>query len=885
MLRNKLFLYIGLVITVVLLLNGSIYYKNINDIFDTQVQTDIESDKKEVLNYFSVMRENLKSLSKEISSNEELRSSINLISLYEDSKDYIKETFDYEKKAIVELSKKWVKDSSHYSLEFFDDDMNLVALNRVFDENKLIGYNSYNDAGEKIFYNNKDAKVMEQPFILEFDKKDLNIFKVDYFQGRFLISYLDSIFLDADLIGYVRVVSCIDAVKLSSINGYLNLPFVLSDKNGFLYPTDELKNNFEKMKLSKDYRFVSEQLFKDDDLEAIFIIDKTVVNNQINSMFMQMVELWMIILIVAFVISAYFINKSILIHIRNMKELINDIKNGKFKEDFRVESNDEIAQIVDDFYKLSIELHKSTAFLKSYELAMNESSMVSKSDLNGKITFVNDNFCKVSGFTRDEVIGQSHRIVRHEDNPKEIFAQMWKTIKEKKIWKGVIKNKGKLDDYWIDVIVIPILDENDEIVEYMAVRHDITKVIKQQEKLDTIANTDTLTGLGNRYKLNNDIKESSSPALAVLNIDNFSQINDFYGEENGDLVIKEFGKKLQKSMDNKECCFYHIQGDEYAIFNQNISQEEFMKNLLQIKSRIADSVIKLDNEDITFNFTIGVSFEDKEKLFITADMALKIAKRENNDLIVYSSDISLNDEYENNIKWTKKIKEAIEHDKIVPVFQPIVNNETGRWEKYESLVRIDDGDRLISPFFFLEISKKTKHYTKITKVMIEKTFEAFKDRDVEFSINLTVEDILNEKIKRFILEILKKYNIGDRVVFEIVESESIENFDEVLDFIQMIREYGCKIAIDDFGTGYSNFEYLLKLKTDYVKIDGSMIKNIDTNKDAQIVVSTMVEFAKKIGMKTIAEFVENELILNKVKELGVDYSQGYHFSAPKREID
>lgn len=885
MLRNKLFLYIGLVITVVLLLNGSIYYKNINDIFDTQVQTDIESDKKEVLNYFSVMRENLKSLSKEISSNEELRSSINLISLYEDSKDYIKETFDYEKKAIVELSKKWVKDSSHYSLEFFDDDMNLVALNRVFDENKLIGYNSYNDAGEKIFYNNKDAKVMEQPFILEFDKKDLNIFKVDYFQGRFLISYLDSIFLDADLIGYVRVVSCIDAVKLSSINGYLNLPFVLSDKNGFLYPTDELKNNFEKMKLSKDYRFVSEQLFKDDDLEAIFIIDKTVVNNQINSMFMQMVELWMIILIVAFVISAYFINKSILIHIRNMKELINDIKNGKFKEDFRVESNDEIAQIVDDFYKLSIELHKSTAFLKSYELAMNESSMVSKSDLNGRITFVNDNFCKVSGFTRDEVIGQSHRIVRHEDNPKEIFAQMWKTIKEKKIWKGVIKNKGKLDDYWIDVIVIPILDENDEIVEYMAVRHDITKVIKQQEKLDTIANTDTLTGLGNRYKLNNDIKESSSPALAVLNIDNFSQINDFYGEENGDLVIKEFGKKLQKSMDNKECCFYHIQGDEYAIFNQNISQEEFMKNLLQIKSRIADSVIKLDNEDITFNFTIGVSFEDKEKLFITADMALKIAKRENNDLIVYSSDISLNDEYENNIKWTKKIKEAIEHDKIVPVFQPIVNNETGRWEKYESLVRIDDGDRLISPFFFLEISKKTKHYTKITKVMIEKTFEAFKDRDVEFSINLTVEDILNEKIKRFILEILKKYNIGDRVVFEIVESESIENFDEVLDFIQMIREYGCKIAIDDFGTGYSNFEYLLKLKTDYVKIDGSMIKNIDTNKDAQIVVSTMVEFAKKIGMKTIAEFVENELILNKVKELGVDYSQGYHFSAPKREID
>ncbi|MBN2782564.1 MAG: EAL domain-containing protein, partial [Campylobacterales bacterium] len=818
MLKNKLFLHIGLVITIVLLVNGLIYYKNVNDIFDVQVKTDIDSDQKEVANYFIKLKDNLFRLSAEIISNDELKSSMNLISFYEDPNDYVKETFDYEKRSLVELSKKWIKDSSHYSLEFFDTGMNLVAVNRVFDEAKVIGYRSYDADAQKKFIDYTRLKESAEPSLIALDKKDLQNFKLDFSQDRVLISYLNTVYLDDLLVGYVRIITCIDQQKLKSINDAINLPLVLyTNQDIYLFPSEDIKNRFSDIKVSNNYRLISKDIFDDKKfLKALFIVDKTVVNERMDEILIQLVELWIIILIVAFLVSAYFVNRSVLTHIDDMKAIIEDIKNGKFKQSVKIEKNNELSMIVNDFYDLSAELHKNIAFLKSYELAMDESSIVSKSDLSGKITFVNDNFCKISGYTKDEVIGKSHNIVRHEDNSPEIFKDMWETIKDKKVWKGVIKNKGKLDDYWIDVVAIPILDENDDIVEYMAVRHDITEVINQKEKLDSIANTDALTGLGNRYKINNDIKGSICPALAIINIDNFSQLNDFYGEENGDFIIKEFGKKLQESLDERDCSFYHIQGDEYAVFNQNIGKDEFMKNLIFIKSKISNSTIKIGDEDITFNFTTGVSFESKDKIFITADMALKVAKRQNNDLIVYSDDVSLNDEYENNIKWTKKIIEAIQNDKIVPVFQPIVNNQTGKWEKYESLVRIDDGDRLISPFFFLEISKKTKHYTQITKIMIEKTFEEFKDKKLEFSINLTVEDILNQKIKDFIFEMLSRYNIGDRVVFEIVESESIENFDDVLNFIDMIREYGCKIAIDDFGTGYSNFEYLLKLKTDYV---------------------------------------------------------------------
>jgi len=541
-------------------------------------------------------------------------------------------------------------------------------------------------------------------------------------------------------------------------------------------------------------------------------------------------------------------------------------------------------KILNKIDQTTSDLEKNVAFLKSHQLAMNESSIVSKANLKGNITYVNDNFCKVSGYSKEEVIGKPHSLLRHPSNPKETFENMWKTIKAKKVWKGVLQNRGKNRDYWVDIAILPILDNNDNIVEFIAIRHDITKMIEQQQILDAAANTDTLTGLGNRYKLNNDIKNSINPALAIVNIDNFSQINDFYGHEKGDIVIKSLGVYLEKLKNNKEYKLYHLQGDEYVIFNQNVEQQSFIDKITQITSLVSTAPIMLDNEEIYLNLSTAISFENKERIHPTADMALKIAKKENKNIVVYSDYISLNDQYQNNMKWAKKIKNGLLNNKFTPVFQPIVNNQNKEWEKYECLVRMEDDDKLISPYFFLDISKKTKHYTDITKVMLKKSFEMFKDRDEEFSVNLTIEDILDEDISKYIFDMLEKYQIGNRVVFEIVESESIENFEEIAKFIEKIKSYSSKIAIDDFGTGYSNFEYLMKVKADYIKIDGSMIKNIDKDTDAQMVVSTIVDFAKKMNMKTIAEFVETQEILDKVNELGIDYTQGYFYSEPKANI-
>lgn len=534
------------------------------------------------------------------------------------------------------------------------------------------------------------------------------------------------------------------------------------------------------------------------------------------------------------------------------------------------------------------DLRKNIALLGSYKLAIDESNIVSKSDLNGRITYVNDKFCEVTGYDVDEVLGKPHNIVRHEDTHSRVFKNLWKTIQAKKVWKGILKNRKKNGDYyWVDITILPILDDKGKIFEYMAIRHDITELVEQREMLQKVATLDSLTGFGNRYKLLKEIKALEKPSIALLNIDSFSEINDFYGHHFGDALIKKVADTIHALIKNHSTKqLFRLQADEFAILNISLRRNEFIKKIDDIIKSIENTTYNIGGEEVAVQITASISFE-KGNLFITADMAMKSAKRKHNHLVVFNEKLDFNALYANNIKWTKKIRQAIQDDRLVPFFQPIVNNKTGKWEKYEALVRmIDEDGKVITPFFFLDIAKRTKYYETLTKVMIKKSFAAFKDSDKEFSINLTIKDILNTEIREYIFASLLSYNhIGKRVVFEIVESEGIEKYDRIVEFISNVKRYGSKIAIDDFGSGYSNFNYLLKLQADYIKLDGSLIKHMDTDQNARTLVETIVSFAKKLNMKTIAEYVENETILEIVNEIGINYSQGYLFSPPTQEPD
>ena len=198
---------------------------------------------------------------------------------------------------------------------------------------------------------------------------------------------------------------------------------------------------------------------------------------------------------------------------------------------------------------------------------------------------------------------------------------------------------------------------------------------------------------------------------------------------------------------------------------------------------------------------------------------------------------------------------------------------------------IDERGRPIKPDKYLNLSKKLKLYPKITSRIIEQSFEASKKLGVSVSINLSYEDITNPETTSFIKGKLSEYGIAERVCFELLESESIDSYRRVYEFINDLKDMGCSIAIDDFGTGYSNFEHLLRLNVDTVKIDGSLIRNIDKDKNALIMARGIVGFAKKLGLTTIAECVHSKQVFDTVVEIGIDYSQGFYFGQAQREIN
>lgn len=519
-----------------------------------------------------------------------------------------------------------------------------------------------------------------------------------------------------------------------------------------------------------------------------------------------------------------------------------------------------------EFKKLKKENH----ILKQYNEATKDSNIISTADLKGNITYVNDKFCEVSLYTYEEVLGKPHSIVRGEEDD-EIFQQLWETIKNKKVWYGVLKNRKKNGEfYWVNINIRPILDEKNEIIEYIAIRHEITDLVLKTEELKRNLRLDSLTNIGNRYKLIEDVSKSVNPCISILDIVSFSDVNDFFGYKTGDNVLKIVARKIEELLIDKENYkVYRDHSDTFCIVAQNEDRDKFIKNIDEISKTIGKVPIVIKSRELYVQLSYVFSFESKENLLETANI-IKRYSQANKNIIIYDKALELEKDYEKNIFWTLKIKKALDEDKIVPYFQPIYNLKTNKIEKYEALVRLIDGNNVISPYYFLDISKKSKQYLQLTKTMIQKTFDYFRDKDFEFSINLTFEDIKSEYISSFIIELLKDYKIGHRVVFEIVESEEIDNFRKINEFFVTIREYGCKIAIDDFGSGYSNFEYLAKLNVDYIKIDGSLIKDILINKSSQNIVSMLVNFAKGQKVKTIAEFVSNKDILNKVRELGID---------------
>ena len=515
-------------------------------------------------------------------------------------------------------------------------------------------------------------------------------------------------------------------------------------------------------------------------------------------------------------------------------------------------------------------------------------------DLEGNYLYANESICKnLLMATPDEVLGKCDVFFATRERDKHPENKNWHTFGElcfnsdyvvlenmkPMIFEEYGNIKGEL--VYLEVHKAPLHDSTGKLIGTIGSGRDITAQVLLEKQNEKLAYYDQLTGLPNRQKIFVDISRKNPIACAIFNIDDFKEINDFFGTENGDQILKDIARWFSK-LDFET---YRVDGDEFAIlYYEDISLEMIENNIKNILALFEEESFHIQNEKIQITFSVGIA-KEKYNLFTKTDIALHHSKENKSKVSIYKENANIERKYKQNIAMATSIREALMNNRIICYYQPIVSSITNEIIKYETLVRmIDKNGLVIPPLEFLNISKKTKLYSHITLEVITQACNTFENRNENFSVNISIDDIKDPNTVHEIIKTITTTKTASRIVFEILESEGIENYEEVNDFIIQMKALGAKIAIDDFGTGYSNFEHILKLNVDYIKIDGSLIKGMTNNNKHKIIVETIVDFARKIGSKTVAEFVTDEPTFSISKEIGIDYCQGYYVGKPDKSL-
>ncbi|MDC7219600.1 MAG: bifunctional diguanylate cyclase/phosphodiesterase [Spirochaetales bacterium] len=398
---------------------------------------------------------------------------------------------------------------------------------------------------------------------------------------------------------------------------------------------------------------------------------------------------------------------------------------------------------------------------------------------------------------------------------------------------------------------------------------------------------DELTGYYNRKKLITDLENGSYKALILINTDNFKELNDFLGYRTGDKIIQAIGEVLNKKVSPKG--IYRLSGSEFAILqflNEGITEEE--GRLIKLMKSILDEVSRINFREgkkrIPLSVSLGAAFDRDgvgSNLLSRCSLALHEGKMAKSKFCFYHPQFSTQSELKLSMSWDYQIERAFEDNRILPYYQPIFDNVTGDILKYECLVRLIDLNGAIQlPADFLPIVHKKHLYPRLTRTVFRHAVNAVKEKGIALSVNISEEDIHDPFTREYLILMLDEMEDGSFIQFEILETKEIENWSEVHQFLNEVRQYGCQIAIDDFGSGYSNFDYLVELKADYVKLDGNLIRELGSSREKRMLVENITSISRELGIKVVAEQVETKEVLEVVMALGIEYSQGFYLGAP-----
>lgn len=400
---------------------------------------------------------------------------------------------------------------------------------------------------------------------------------------------------------------------------------------------------------------------------------------------------------------------------------------------------------------------------------------------------------------------------------------------------------------------------------------------RRQQEIEKTLFRDDDTGIDNITKYSYDFSMGKFDKMCMITFRNEGLLNAFLSKSKFQSCINRFHKCIVEFIDDDSYnCYIYKKTSFIITASPYICDGEFIDQMRSVQEFVSE--FRFTSYIPVTEFSIVMHEED---MINKAELTLVSMRSKNIFFLHYTSDLGLEQIHARKMKMLMILNDAISNDRVVPFFQGIRDNRTGRISMYESLMRIKDSNgNIYTPYRFMNIAKEYGYYPDISYLMISKVMELFRNRHDIVTINLNISDIYNYKIVHFILKFLKNASHPENYVFELTETEEIEDYQIIAEFVERIHHLGGKIAIDDFGSGFSNIVNIFKVKSDYIKIDGEIVRNIKNDIFAREFLEMIAGWAEKHQKEIIAEFIENSDIQTLIEKNCIRYSQGYLFSKP-----
>lgn len=424
-----------------------------------------------------------------------------------------------------------------------------------------------------------------------------------------------------------------------------------------------------------------------------------------------------------------------------------------------------------------------------------------------------------------------------------------------------------------------------------------------REAHDRLIKTDPLTGLLNKDEFlrnlvgfTGSLRRNDHPlAIFFINVDGLRFVNNTYGQHEGDRVLQQIAATLKLSVRPTDVVGRYG-GDIFAIALPGIDLDNVKIKTQTLSRNIEQTKVMLGNREHSLTATIGIALGspgmEMEALINNVDLALMLAKEKgrNQSYLYHEDDETYRKEFGAQFNNLETLKQALQESRFSMHYQPIVHLQHGVAHHYEALIRLrDEAGNMLPPDIFIKVAEKFDLATKIDCMVVTHCIQKLVELEREgncagLAINLSGKSVGNAELLALIQHELATTGVDPtRIIFEITETAAFHNLEHVQQFMREVKKLGCRFALDDFGVGFSSFYYIKQLEIDYLKIDGSFIRNLLDSTNDRVFVQAMVEISRVYGMKIVAEWVENSAIMSLLKEMGVDYGQGYHFGKPTPE--